>query len=159
MGTGIYVFGRKGAAGKPPFFCAVVPPKSRSRAADHILCSRLPVSRGLDFRCVFAVVTFPVTQKSAAVLSPPLTLFTLLSAGTFLLLLVLFWRHNQFTHASVFVVGTLVPLPALWHSNGAGTGFPQRSCKTEARYVAKVCSRGKRAKQHGNNTCADAIQP
>jgi hypothetical protein len=31
-------------------------------------------------------------------LSPPLTLFALLSAATFLLLLVLFWRHNQFTY-------------------------------------------------------------
>ena len=39
-----------------------------------------------------------VTENSAAVLSPPLTLFTLLSAATFLLLLVLFWRHNQFTY-------------------------------------------------------------
>ena len=39
-----------------------------------------------------------ITKNSAAVLSPPLTLFALLSAGTFLLLLVLFWRHNQFAH-------------------------------------------------------------
>ena len=39
-----------------------------------------------------------ITKNSAAVLSPPLTLFALLSAGTFLLLLVLFWRHNQSTH-------------------------------------------------------------
>ena len=36
-----------------------------------------------------------VTKNSAAVLSPPLTLFALLSAATLLLLLVLFWRHNQ----------------------------------------------------------------
>jgi hypothetical protein len=36
-----------------------------------------------------------ITKNSAAVLSPPLTLFALLSAVTFLLLLVLFWRHNQ----------------------------------------------------------------
>jgi hypothetical protein len=35
-------------------------------------------------------------------------------------------------------VGALVPLPALWHVNGAGIGFRQRSCKAEARYVAKV---------------------
>jgi len=37
-----------------------------------------------------------ITKNSAAVLSPPLTLFTLLSAATFLL--VLFWRHNQTTY-------------------------------------------------------------
>ena len=30
-------------------------------------------------------------------------------------------------------MGTLVPLPALWHFNGAGIGFPQRSCKAEVR--------------------------
>ena len=29
-------------------------------------------------------------------------------------------------------VGTLVPLPTLWHFNGAGIGFPQRSCKARA---------------------------
>ena len=39
-----------------------------------------------------------ITKNSAAVLSPPLTLFVLLSAATFLVLLVLFWRHNQTTH-------------------------------------------------------------
>ena len=38
------------------------------------------------------------TKNSAAVLSPPLTVFALLSAATFLLLLVLFWRHNQTTY-------------------------------------------------------------
>src|SRR5215472_6996676 len=38
------------------------------------------------------------TKNSSAVLSPPLTLFALLSAATFLLLLVLFWRHNQTTY-------------------------------------------------------------
>jgi hypothetical protein len=31
-------------------------------------------------------------------LSPPLTLFALLSAVTFLLLLIMFWRHNQTTY-------------------------------------------------------------
>jgi hypothetical protein len=35
------------------------------------------------------------TKNSSAVLSPPLTLFALLSAATFVLLLVLFWRHNE----------------------------------------------------------------
>jgi hypothetical protein len=38
------------------------------------------------------------TKNSSAVLSPPLILFSGLSAATLLLLLVLFWRHNQFTH-------------------------------------------------------------
>ncbi|OLB25756.1 MAG: hypothetical protein AUH13_29655 [Acidobacteria bacterium 13_2_20CM_58_27] len=38
-----------------------------------------------------------ITKDSAAVLSPPLVLWSGLSAVTFLLLLVLFWRHNQFT--------------------------------------------------------------
>ena len=36
-----------------------------------------------------------LTKKSAAVLSPSLILFSGLSTITFLLLLVLFWRHNQ----------------------------------------------------------------
>jgi len=42
------------------------PGRSRSGPADHILCGRLPVSSGLDFRgvsvvpAVFVVVTFPV---------------------------------------------------------------------------------------------------
>jgi hypothetical protein len=39
-----------------------------------------------------------ITNNSAAVLSPPLARFAFLSAATFLLLLVLFWRHNQSTH-------------------------------------------------------------
>ena len=39
-----------------------------------------------------------ITKDSAAVLSPPLVLWSGLSAVTFLLLLVLFWRHNQFAH-------------------------------------------------------------
>jgi hypothetical protein len=39
-----------------------------------------------------------VTKNSGAVLSPPLTFFALLSTATFLLLLALFWRHNQFTY-------------------------------------------------------------
>ena len=55
-----------------------------------------------------------VTENSAAVLSPPLTLFALLSAATLLLLLVLFWE-TQSVHpqALVFSVGTLVPLIAV----------------------------------------------
>jgi len=39
-----------------------------------------------------------ITTNSPAVLSPPLTLFALLSAATFLLLLVVFWRHNHTTY-------------------------------------------------------------
>ena len=39
-----------------------------------------------------------ITKNSAAVSSPALTLFALLSAATFLLLLVPFWRHNQFAY-------------------------------------------------------------
>jgi len=34
-------------------------------------------------------------KNPPAVLSPPLILFSGLSAATFLLLLVLFWRHNE----------------------------------------------------------------
>ena len=34
-------------------------------------------------------------MQGKVLLSPPLTLFALLSAVTFLLLVVLFWRHNQ----------------------------------------------------------------
>ena len=39
-----------------------------------------------------------IAGNSSAVLSPPLIRFSLLSAATFLLLLVLFWRHNQSTY-------------------------------------------------------------
>src|SRR5436853_2677799 len=39
-----------------------------------------------------------ITKNSAAVFSPPLVLWSGLSAVTFLLLLVFFWRHNQSTH-------------------------------------------------------------
>jgi len=42
--------------------------------------------------------TNTIAKNSVAVSSPPLTLFALLSAATFLLLLVLFWRHNQTTY-------------------------------------------------------------
>src|SRR5215472_15771784 len=46
--------------------------------------------------------------------------------------------QSVYLQASVFPVGTHVPVPALWHCNGAGIGFPQRSHKAEARYLAKV---------------------
>ena len=39
-----------------------------------------------------------ITRNSFAVLSPPLIVCSWLSAITFLLLLVLFWRHNQSTY-------------------------------------------------------------
>ena len=52
----------------------------------------------LVFLSIGWIIFYINTKNSAAVLSPPLTLFALLSAATFLLLLVLFWRHNQSTH-------------------------------------------------------------
>ena len=45
---------------------------------------------------VFYINSF--LKHSPAVLSPPLILFWLLSAATFLLLVVLFWRHNHSTY-------------------------------------------------------------
>ena len=45
---------------------------------------------------IFYVNTF--IKHSSTVLSPPLILFSRLSAASFLLLLVLFWRHNQTTY-------------------------------------------------------------
>ena len=45
---------------------------------------------------LFYVNTF--IKNSSAVLSPPLILFSRLSAATFLLSLVLFWRHNHFAY-------------------------------------------------------------
>jgi hypothetical protein len=39
-----------------------------------------------------------ITKNSSAVWSPPLVLFSGLSAVTFLLLLALFWRQNQTTY-------------------------------------------------------------
>jgi hypothetical protein len=39
-----------------------------------------------------------IARNSSAVLSPPLIRFSLLSAATLLLLLVLFWAHNQSTY-------------------------------------------------------------
>jgi hypothetical protein len=44
------------------------------------------------------IYTNAITKNSSAVWSPPLALFLGLSAVTFLLSLVLVWRHNQFTH-------------------------------------------------------------
>jgi len=43
-----------------------------------------------------------ITRNSSGVLSPPLTLFALLSAATFLLLLVLFWRHNRSAYKRLY---------------------------------------------------------
>jgi hypothetical protein len=82
------------------------------------------------------------TKNSSGVLSPPLIRFALLSAATFLPVLVLFWTQSVHPQASVFPVGTLVPLRTLWRFNGAGIGFPQGSCKAKARYVAKVLPSG-----------------
>jgi len=65
---------------------------------------------------------------------------------------VLFWRHNQFTYKRRYSqwersflcqrCGTL--------TNRAGIGFPQRSCKAAARYVAKFCRRGNSASSVGS---------
>ena len=83
----------------------------------------------------------------------------LLSAATFLLLLNLFWEtqpvHPQ---ASVFPVGTFLALPALWHFNGAGMGFPQRSCRAEARYVAEALTLGGTREARWNNPGADTTR-
>ena len=43
-----------------------------------------------------------ITKNSAAVLSPPLVLWSGLSAVTFLLLLVLFWRHNRSAYKRLY---------------------------------------------------------
>jgi len=45
-----------------------------------------------------------ITKNSAAVLWPPLILFSALSAVTFLRLLVLFWRRNQSVYTSVGIL-------------------------------------------------------
>ena len=45
---------------------------------------------------IFYINTIP--RNSSAVLSPPLILFSRLSAGAFLLFLDLFWRHNRSTY-------------------------------------------------------------
>ena len=65
---------------------------------------------------VFYINTF--TKGSSAVLSAPLVLFSGLSAVMFLLLLVLFWNHNQSAYKRRY--SQVVPLPTLWHCNGAG---------------------------------------
>ncbi len=49
---------------------------------------------------VFYINTIP--KNSAAVLSPPLVLWSGLSAVMFLLLLVLFWRHNRSAHKRLY---------------------------------------------------------
>jgi hypothetical protein len=50
-------------------------------------------SKAENCSVVFYINT--IAKNSAAVSSPPLTLFAFLSAATFLLMLVLLWRHNQ----------------------------------------------------------------
>jgi len=56
-----------------------------------------------------------ITTNSPAVLSPPLTLFAFVPtvAGCVL------ETQSHHLQASVFTVGTLVPLPTMWHFNGA----------------------------------------
>ena len=68
-----------------------------------------PVKRSYRKLTLWGVVVFlsigwilfyinTLTENSAAILSAPLVLFSGLSAVTFLLLLVLFWNHNQSTY-------------------------------------------------------------
>ena len=52
--------------------------------------------------------------------SARLILFSGLSAVLFLLFVVLFWRHNQFTHKRRYSRWERSFLPTLWHFNGAG---------------------------------------
>ncbi len=56
---------------------------------------------GLAFLCVGWLVFYvnTVTTNSSTVLSLPLTLFALISAAIFVLLLLLVWRHNHSTYA------------------------------------------------------------
>src|SRR5216110_2610708 len=81
-----------------------------------------------------------ITRNSPAVFSPPLILFSLLSAITFLLLLVLFWRHNQFAYKRRYSQWERSFLPTLWHSNGARILAP-RNQQTEQAISALVLVR------------------
>src|SRR5207302_3691793 len=74
---------------------AVSVPRSRSLPDRKLIRWWVLVFLSIGW-IVFYINT--ITKDSAAVLSPPLVLWSGLSAVTFLLLLVLFWRHNQFTH-------------------------------------------------------------
>src|SRR5438552_1338828 len=81
-----------------------------------------------------------ITRNSPAVFSPPLILFSLLSAATFLLLLVLYWRHNQFAYKRRYSQWERSFLPTLWHSNGARILAP-RNQQTEQAISALVLVR------------------
>ena len=85
----------------------------------------LPAEAGLMNRIEFSRSTPKFVRRSVIRRHVPTVAGSVLEAQS---------DHLQ---ASVFPVGTLVPVPTLWHFNGAGIGFPQRSCKPEARYVAK----------------------
>src|SRR5215472_1967308 len=54
------------------------------------------------------VIWINTITKHSAAWSPPLTLFALLSAATFLLLPVRFWRHNQSAHKRRYSRGMAV---------------------------------------------------
>src|SRR5207245_9921539 len=47
-------------------------------------------------------------------------------------------RYYLTTNGSIDAAGAVAPRPTLWHFNGAGIGFLQRSCKAVGRYVAKA---------------------
>ena len=72
-----------------------------AKASSEVVYRKLILWWALAFLSIGWIVfyvTNTITKNSAAILSSPLTLFALLSAATFLLLLVLFWSHNQFTY-------------------------------------------------------------
>jgi hypothetical protein len=55
---------------------------------------------GLAFLCVGWLVFYvnTITTNSSTVLSPPLTFYSLLASGIFVLLLFVVWRHNHSTY-------------------------------------------------------------
>src|SRR5215472_9614340 len=101
--------------------------KLSPRIVHHGICSMTAMEyTGTSFLRQpngWAFTKFLLPKNSAAILSAPLTLFRVVVcrqvptvAGSVL--------ETQSVHlqVSVFPVGTLVPLPALWHCNGAGIG-------------------------------------
>src|SRR5437660_11638691 len=67
-------------------------------------------------------------------------------------------RYYLTTTGSIDAAGAVAPRPTLWHFNGAGIGFLQRSCKAVGRYVAKALPSAELGKQRGNNLGADTTR-
>src|SRR2546429_3645968 len=67
-------------------------------------------------------------------------------------------RYYLTTNGSIDAAGAVAPRPTLWHFNGAGIGFLQRSCKAVGRYVAKALPSAELGKQRGNNLGADTTR-